>query len=265
MVRGVGDGLDPVTGGELQGLGLGSVERVGHLDARQVGTDLDGGVRGPVLLRAVVQLLVVDPVPGAGDRRCGADLQGPLDGGPGRLVGDRSAEFRRDGLSDAVGARLRAEGDLQQLLGRGGVEGERTDAWGAVAVLRGDPDGVSGAGRERGGGTPALPVGGELSREVTAAGVHGADVGDAPVVTLDGDFQGLVGVGLLLLGGAVEGDLVARVVRLRGERVAVGRATGGRTRGEGHDQQGAAHYGADARRVVHAVHAKKIHPFQRVQ
>lgn len=220
------------------------------LTAGQAAGDVDGRPGGPVVLGAVVQGLVVDPVPGAGHGGRRADPQGALDVGPGGLVPDRSAEFRRDGLPDAVGARLRAEGDLQELLGGGGPERERTAAGSAVVVLHTDPDGVPGAG-ERERGVPPLPVRVEFTREVAAGRVDGRHVRDPAVVALDGDLQRFAGVDLLVAVRRVGGDLVRRVVRLLRERVATGPATGGHTCDQGHDQQSAAHYGADARRVVH--------------
>ena len=75
------------------------------------------------------------------------------------LVLHRGAERGGDRLADAVRAGVRAEGDVQQVVGRPGVEPDGVPPLGAVAVLGAHPDGVVGACGEWAGAVPLGTVG----------------------------------------------------------------------------------------------------------
>jgi hypothetical protein len=182
-------------------------ELVLHLDAAERAADVDLGVRGPVLAGAVVQGAVVDPVPGAVCcLRDAADQQAGLHDRAGRGGLHRGAQGSGDRLADPVRAGVRAEGDVQPGVGRGGVEGEDLAAGVAVGVLGAHPDRVVGACGQRGGGLPAEAVLAELAAYVAPCAVRCGDIGDPAAVVLDGDLERLAGVRLAAVGDGV-GDL----------------------------------------------------------
>ncbi len=116
-----------VVHGVVGGVVLGAEGPVAQIDAVHIGLDVDLGAGRPVSRRAIMRVLVVGPIPGAGLRRCRRHVQSLLHLG---LVHDRCGELEDHWLADAdtgVGDDFGCRDDVRV---RGGAGCQRRDGEG---------------------------------------------------------------------------------------------------------------------------------------
>ena len=196
-----------------------AVDAAPVVDAEELGADLHLGVRGPVLLGAVVDaraaVLVGQPAPGALDRRGGLDGQGALDGRP---VVDVPVELDLDRRGDPDRAVVADVQDAPQLArGGDGVEGALQRR--RVAVFAGGgtrPRVVRPVGQAPRRG-PARPVVRQGALDGLALGVTQSDVVQGAV--RDADRDGGSRVDACRPGGRVVGERRCGLRRRRGDQV----------------------------------------------